>query len=167
MKIRSDFVTNSSSSSFIVCFKNNDEFIKAMKEVSQNYSPDVFATLYKDLCDSSNRKTREEALKILKEAYRGEIEFRIVYGYPYGRGGFYNRTHKYGNTTYEIYNNPEFKKDVKKYVDEQIEKAMKELPKRGIIAEVEYADEDGSFFSDMEHEIMPYMPFVFKTISHH
>lgn len=167
MKIRSDFVTNSSSSSFIVCFKNNEDFSNAMNTVAQNYSPEVFTTLYKDLCESSNRKTRAEALKILKEAYQEEIEFKLIYGYNLGMGGFYSRTNKYGSTYAEIYKNPEFKKDVKEYVNKQLEKAMQALPKRGIIAEVEYADEDGSFFSDMEHEIMPYMPFVFKTISHH
>ena len=54
----------------------------------------------------------------------------------------------------------------KEYVKIELEKVLKELPKRGYYSSVEYGD-DSSYYSELEHEIMPYQDFVYRRISHH
>ena len=64
------------------------------------------------------------------------------------------------------YTDPTIQKAVKEYVKIELEKILKELPKRGYYASVEYGD-DSSYYSELEHEIMPYQDFVYRRISHH
>lgn len=65
------------------------------------------------------------------------------------------------------YTDPTIQNAVKEYVEIGLEKVLKELPKRGYYASVEYGDDDGSYYSELEHEIMPYQEFVVRRISHH
>ena len=163
MKYRSDFVTNSSSSSFICAFKNKAEFSEMMEKYSQTY-PQHFAYIYKDILE--HRRNRKEILNELKEYYEGEAEYSIYWS---GK----NKTYWDGEFEYaglEYYNRyklPAYKQAIDEYINKRMDYAEANLPKRGILASIEYSDEDGGFFSELEHDIMPRMPFVFAILSHH
>ena len=48
-----------------------------------------------------------------------------------------------------------------------MEVVKKELPSHGYLAVVEYSDDDGEYFSELEHDVMPNLPFVYRCINHH
>ena len=51
---------------------------------------------------------------------------------------------------------------------ENLDKYKEKLPDRGYYyAIIEYGDDDGDYFSELEHHIMPNLSFVFERISHH
>ena len=49
------------------------------------------------------------------------------------------------------YTDPTIQNAVKEYVEIGLEKVLKELPKRGYYASIEYGDDDGSYYSELEH----------------
>ena len=62
----------------------------------------------------------------------------------------------------------EFKDRLKEYVDTRMKIYKDKLQSRGYYyAILEYGDDDGEYFSELEHEIMPSLPFVLLRISHH
>jgi hypothetical protein len=71
---------------------------------------------------------------------------------------------KYRRKDYEWRYSDEFKELQKKYIQEELEKFKNSVNHRGIFAKVTYSDD---IDSELEHYIMPYMPFVYKTISNH
>ena len=66
MKYRSDFVTNSSSSSFIVAYKNSSEMVKDLRQFAKNYDTDEWNRQYSDVIYDIFKKkvTYTEALKV-------------------------------------------------------------------------------------------------------
>ena len=72
-KIRSGFVTNSSSSSFILAFKNQKELDEFYENAEYDY--EEFAELIKEL--SENPKTKEDILNIMYRFYSFEYENEI------------------------------------------------------------------------------------------
>lgn len=155
MKIRSDFVTNSSSSSFIVVFGNRKDYMNAVYKMAILGVPDEYINIiWNDIV--SNKISREELLKHLKEHEKSMAEYVL---------GWKDRNWK---ECREFLSSKEGKAAVKAYVDSHMEEHKRNLPKRceycGIL---EYGDEDGNFYATLEHDIMPRMPFVFKRIDNH
>lgn len=162
MKFRSDFVTNSSSSSFICIFKNKADFEEQMKVVAKNYGG-YFRVIYLDILN--HRINRTTALKYLKEYYEGMAEFDLYWANS-DNSYWSELLEKKGIKSWDIKKLPEFNEAIKEYVQKKMEKAERELPKRGMISCMEYED-DTDMGCVLEHEIMPYMPFVFERLNHH
>ena len=149
MKYRSDFVTNSSSSSFIVTFKNKADMEEQFKKMCKDY-PNYAVRVFEDI--KNEKITYMETLEYLEKRLQWISRWEIC-DMP-----------KYRRKDYEWRYSDEFKELQKKYIQEELEKFKNSVNHRGIFAKVTYSDD---IDSELEHYIMPYMPFVYKTISNH
>ena len=158
MKIRTDFVTNSSSSSFIIVFKSVADKKEQFDILRERY-PIYAETIISDI--ENNRVTKEDILKEIKK----DLESDAYWKYYWNNRKYWERNSKFRDVN--PYEDPEIQNAVKEYVKVGLERVLKELPKRGYYSMVEYGDDDGAYYSELEHEIMPYQEFVVRRISHH
>ena len=154
MKIRTDYVTNSSSSSFIVGFESEENIDSQLKESMINSSR------YEDVLHDIKRHriTKEYALEMFKDEMKWEVEFDLQYEYE----------RKLGISFYDWLEDETNKKAFDEAVSAKVDELYKEYEEKinacEYLAEVEYCDHtDG----DLEHEIMPYLDCTLKSFSHH
>jgi len=143
VKIRNGFVSNSSSSSFIVCFPKRPETAEEVRQLmfgdleymSHPYefgavdTKQIAETVFADL-KPQRAATFNKVIKILKRGWDGPPNLLDDY--------FYDRiTHE------------EFKQKQDDWAQAQAEKFMDEC--KGIIYIFRYGDDDGSYFAALEH----------------
>lgn len=156
MKFRSDFVTNSSSSSFIVAFKNTAERDAAFKSIMQRYSAETANIIINDIMN--NKIDRKSAELHMREALEAEAN----YYYKYRTTDYFRMSEEEFAAKY-----PNIEQVIADFVEKKLDEAMAKIPKRGYIAEVSYSDNNGRIECDLEHNIMPYLPFTVMTMDHH
>lgn len=158
MKIRTDFVTNSSSSSFILAFKDESTMVK---ELLDDYTGGELETILRDVLNADNHRSKEEIL----EEYRDYAEWEI----RWSAHNYFQR--KLGLNWSDSYDYcKEHPDEVEEYTQKKLNEAMKELEDNldgmGLIAMVEYEDhtEQGS---RLEHEIVPHMKSCKAVLNNH
>lgn len=154
MKIRLDFVTNSSSSSFIVAFQNKADMERQRENMLHIYSKYIVDTIFGDI--ERHKVTYTQAKALVKEAVEDECYYRYRYGHR----------SPYQDKPYSWFDSNEYKKMIKPEIDRELERFEKSYNHRGIFAEVSYSDHT-SEGSMLEHEIMPNQSFVVKSINCH
>lgn len=150
MKIRSDYVTNSSSSSFILGFKDETEIDAIVDQLPSYWSEDAKQSVVYDIKDGVTSKEYAEDV-IANSYYTWEWIFR-------GKS--------YWNMTREERASNEYKQFVRDKINNLSQGFIKELNKYNIISIVEYEDHT-DFGSIMEHEIMPSLDNTIRCISNH
>lgn len=176
MKIRKDFVTNSSSSSFIMAFKNQDSVETEMIDNAKHqWGPDavdiIAKTLYvaNDIKNNGNPESKDEIIARVCDDYRDTIISDEVFD-RYWRDKHNGKTDektRYSDYYEEATKDPSFMRIIEAKTN--LLKAELEEKAKGnnFFVEMVYADEDGSFFTELEHEIMPRHPNTIHVISHH
>lgn len=155
MKIRVDYVTNSSSSSFIVGFNDERSVEQALR--NELYLGKRFDTVLNDV--KRNRITKEEALHEFKDEMYWDARsiLQDKYERKLGCHGFYDWIDKPENKT-------EFDKAVNERLDVWFDEFKKKIEGLDYLALVEYDDHCNG---DLEHWIMPKLNCTIQRFSHH
>ena len=156
MKIRTDYVTNSSSSSFIVGFKNEESIEEQLR--NEAYASERFDTILHDV--KKNRISKAEALHEFRDEMYWYAEYVLQDEYErkvIGDQIFYDwiKDHK---------NREEFYQKVNERLDVWFDEFKKKIEGLDYLALVEYDDHCNG---DLEHGIMPKLNCTIQRFSHH
>lgn len=164
MKVRSDFVTNSSSSSFILAFKDEDTIYKTLEEqfpqVENGWSAGedgYLSQLYREICEA-HLLTHNEVKEIVEEEDDTISEFSYYlkkkYGMPYD---------KERNFVFSDKGRREFEK----FKRERVKSILESIGDSQIIVEVEHGSGGDGEDGVLEHEILPRLDCTVARFSHH
>lgn len=152
MKIRKGFVTNSSSSSFILGF-TSEKNIK--KELEAENLKEYFDEILEDVTRAV-KLTKDEVL----EEYSKEIYYDTLWDLEYRLDVPYDKK-------FEIRETKEFQDKVNKAVTDKVSDLEREMQGCSVFVEISYSDNDGLEYSKLEHYVVPNMTCCLSAISHH
>lgn len=152
MKIRKGFVTNSSSSSFILGF-TSEENIK--KELEAEDLKEYFDEVLEDVMRAT-KLTKDEVL----EGYSKEIYYDTLWDLEYRLDVPYDKK-------FEIRETKEFQNKLNKAITDRVSELEEDMQGYSVFVEINYSDEDGLRYSTLEHHIAPNMNCCLAVISHH
>ena len=152
MKIRKGFVTNSSSSSFILGF-TSEENIK--KELEAEDLKEYFDEVLEDVMRAT-KLTKDEVL----EGYSEEIYYGTLWDLEYRLDVPYDKK-------FEIRETKEFQNKLNRAITDRVSELEEDMQGYSVFVEINYSDEDGLRYSTLEHHIAPNMNCCLAVISHH
>lgn len=151
MKIRTDYVTNSSSSSFILGFNSQDN----IQDVITNELPSYWS-----------ESAIQEVIDDVVNGITYSDTALDVYSHSIWSSDFVFNGKSYWDMTRSERNSVEYQNFVQNKKDEMRNELAKELNEYDVISVVEYEDHS-DFGCAMEHDIMPHLSCTIKRISHH
>ena len=150
MKVRTDYVTNSSSSSFILGFNNEEEIQNIANQLPSYWAEKVILEIVSDI--ENGITSKKDAIELYKDCI-----------YPYS---WKYRGKDYWQMSKAERESEEYKTFINNMIDEECNELLDELDKYPIISLVEYEDHT-DLGSELEHEIMPHLECTIQRISHH
>ena len=166
MKVRSDYVTNSSSSSFILSFKDENSIYQTLKEqfpedIENGWSAGNTGYLHQLLneIEEADRLTLEDVEEMVEDE-SWAIKWRIRDELEIKNNMSYSESQKFLETS-------EGKKLLEDKYNQIVNNIAEKIGDNKVIVEVEHGDggegEDGM----LEHEILPQLDCTVVRFSHH
>lgn len=151
MKIRTDYVTNSSSSSFILGFNNAEDIADTMKsELPSYWRDDIIQDIISDV--ESGITSKEDTIKF----YQDHIDIYFIKFHGKERW----------QLSREERESQEYKDFIRQVIDSRTAEFVESTKGYEVISIVEYEDHT-TIGSELEHNIMPYLDCTIQRISHH
>lgn len=171
MKVRNDFVTNSSSSSFILAFKSKEDGATRIAAMTSKYGSDYVSTLLADFM---------EATPIPVESFvdhiKDDAETQAYYRMSIGDGGWWSNSKptfqnlwmkNHPGATYKDYiESEEYKTELERRMKEITDELLAKISDKPYIVELEYEDHS-DVGSTLEHEILPNWEHTVRRFNHH
>ena len=162
MKLRLDFVTNSSSSSFILGFKDYDDGVSKIQKLAATEDPMAVATLLRDF-EETSPVTPEQLLQevdndfyppysVLKREGKAWFSKHPEYQYPKDVDAWWD------SEEYRLLLQSEEKKEK--------DRLLKKVSQYPYLVRLEYEDHT-DVGCELEHEILPDADFTVEVVSHH
>lgn len=158
MKIRLGFVTNSSSSSFILGFKNKKAItVSLSSKLSGDYLKDIRRSVMKNI------KSAGEILEEYREIIYSTAYYEVFFAKERSLRAVRSKQNIY---EWEKEHKDMFEKLVADRVNDKVEALKKKMEGLTVFSVVDYGDED-DFGSEMEHYLVPSLDCCLERISHH